>query len=100
VLCQARQLIRTEHITTFDKGIILYESTLPGAGGAAIHPTSCGPCRGCLGRTWAQLFTAATTQLESNTCNHLLLLVQIFVFQLSLDIGFVKGKENIYIYRY
>lgn len=82
----------------FDKD--LYESARPGAGGVAVPLISCGPCRGCLGRMWAQLPTTATTQLWSNTVQPHLLLEQIFVFQLSLDIGFVKGKENMHIYRY
>lgn len=83
----------------FDKDIF-YESALPGAGGVAVPLISCGPCRGCLGRMWAQLPRAATTQLWSDTVQPHLLLEQVFVFQLSLDIGFVKGKENIHIYRY
>lgn len=85
----------------FDKDIFS-ESALPGAGGVAVPLISCDPCRGCLGRMWAQLPTAATTQLWSNTVQPHLLLEQIFVFQLNLDIGFVKGKENISIgiYRY
>lgn len=100
VLCQARQLIHTEHITTFDKGIILYERhclELEGWPFTLQAVALAGDAWGECGHSFSQLLQSSLSQ---TLCNHLLLLVQMFVFQLSLDIGFVKGKENIYIYRY
>lgn len=89
---------RTDY-NMLDEDIILCESTLYGSWwGSNSHCTSCGPSRECLEGCVDSFFQPLQPSSTQALCGHLLLWVQTFVFQLSLHIGFVKGKENIHIY--